>query len=210
MPESQTAEQQPGSSGAGPFAAIAWRSFAVFTERTDRMYAYCLFCETQRCKTVAYLLEHRGVADRAFSPQIIKRARVKGKNVDRPYDLLPGYVFLFSETPLEDFTPFRGITGIIRRIGDPEEKWALSDGDFDFAQRLLRKDGTVGQMTVFKVGDEVRLDDPLFNGVAGRITRIDYRKQRARVDYRFAGMNCFTWIAVDMIQDKEKEAKESE
>ena len=163
------------------------------------MYAYCLFCETQRCRTVAYLLEHRGVADRAFSPQIIKRARVKGKNVDRPYDLLPGYVFLFSETPLKDFTPFRGITGIVR-----------SDGDFDFARSLLRKDGTVGQLTVFKVGDEVRLDDPLFNGCAGKITRIDYRKQRARVDYHFAGMDCFTWIAVDMIRDKEKEAKESE
>lgn len=174
------------------------------------MYAYCLFCETQRCRTVAYLLERYGVADRAFSPQIIKRARVKGKNIDRPYDLLPGYVFLFSETPLEDFTPLYGIMGILRRIGDPENRWALSDGDLDFAQRLLRKDGTVGQLTVFKVGDEVRLDDPLFNGVAGRITRIDYRKQRARVDYRFAGMNCFTWIAVEMIQDKEKEAKESE
>ena len=50
MPESQTAEQKPGSSGAGPFAAFAWRSFAVFTEGNDRMYAYCLFCETQRCK----------------------------------------------------------------------------------------------------------------------------------------------------------------
>ena len=48
-------------------------------------------------------------------------------------------------------------------------------------------------MTVFKVGDEVRLDDPLFNDVAGKITRIDYRKQRARVDYHFAGMDCFTW-----------------
>ena len=40
------------------------------------MYAYCLFCEPQRCKTIAHLLEHCGFADRAFSPQIIKRARV--------------------------------------------------------------------------------------------------------------------------------------
>jgi transcription antitermination factor NusG len=205
MPESKTAEQQPGSSGAGPFAAFAWRSLAVFTEGNDRMYAYCLFCETQRCKIIAYLLERYGIAKRAFSPQIIKRARVRGKNVDKPYDLLPGYVFLFSETPLEDFTPFYGIMGILRRVGDPEKRFVLSAGDLDFAQNLLRKDGTVGQMTVFKVGDEVRLDDPLFNGVAGKITRIDYRKQRARVDYHFAGMECFTWVAVDVIRDKEKQ-----
>ena len=167
------------------------------------MYAYCLFCETQRCKTIAYLLERRGIADRAFSPQIIKRRRVQGKNVDWPYDLLPGYVFLFRETPLEDFTPSYGIAGILRRIGDPEKSWALSAGDLDFAQGLLRRDGAVGQMTVFRAGDEVRLDDPLFNGCAGRITRIDYRKRRARVDYHFAGMDCFTWIAVDLIEKKD-------
>ena len=207
MPEPKTAEQQPGGSGAGPSAAFARRSIDVFSERTDRMYAYCLFCETQRCKIIAYLLERYGIAKRAFSPQIIKRARVKGKNVDRPYDLLPGYVFLFSETPLEDFTPFYGIMGILRRVGDPEKRFALSAGDLDFAQNLLRKDGTVGQMTVFKVGDEVRLDDPLFNGVAGKITRIDYRKQRARVDYHFAGMDCFTWVAVDMIGNQVKESE---
>ncbi len=35
------------------------------------MYTYCLFCETQKCKAIAYQLELRGIADRAFSPQII-------------------------------------------------------------------------------------------------------------------------------------------
>ena len=60
-------------------------------------------------------------------------------------------------------------------------------------------------MTVFKVGDEVRLDDPLFNGCAGKITQIDFRKQRARVDYHFSGLDCFTWIAVEMIGQQEKE-----
>ena len=80
---------------------------------------------------------------------------------------------------------------------------ALTGSDEEFAQNLLRKDGTVGQVTVFKVGDEVRLDDPLFNGCAGKITRIDFRKQRARVDYHFAGMDCFTWIAIEMIGRQE-------
>ena len=121
MPESKTAEHLSDGSGVGSAAAFAWRSLVIFSERTDRMYAYCLFCETQRCKTIAYLLERFGVVERAFSPQIIKRARVKGKYVDKPYDLLPGYVFLFSETPLEDFAHFYGIKGILRRIGDPEK-----------------------------------------------------------------------------------------
>ena len=62
----------------------------------------------------------------------------------------------------------------------------------------------MGQVTVFKVGDEVRLDDPLFTGCAGKITSIDHRKQRARVDYPFAGMDCFTWIAIELIGEREK------
>ena len=170
------------------------------------MNAYCLFCETGRCKAIAYQIRQRGLAEQAFSPQIIKRRRVRGRNIDAPYDLLPGYVFLFSETPLPGFAPFQGIAGIIRRIGDRENCWALTGADAEFARSLLRKDGLVGQLTVFKVGDEVRLDDPLFNGCAGKITQMDYRKQRARVDYHFAGMDCYTWIAVELIGNPEKDA----
>ncbi|MBQ9197854.1 MAG: hypothetical protein IJ157_11540 [Clostridia bacterium] len=162
------------------------------------MYAYCLFCQTQKCGAVAQRLEKRGML-RAFSPRIIKRQRVKGINQDALYDLLPGYVFAYSEEQLTSFDTFRGIEGIIRRLGDPENQYTLTGADLNFAMNLFRKDGTVGQITVFKIGDTVRLDDPLFNGCQGKITQIDYRKQRARVEYRFAGMNCFTWVACELV-----------
>ncbi|MBR3107145.1 MAG: hypothetical protein IKH30_08185 [Clostridia bacterium] len=164
------------------------------------MFAYCLFCETQKCKFVAFSLEQRGI-QKSFSPQIIRRQRVKGKNIDAMYDLLPGYVFAYSETEISDNRVFHGISGIIRRLGDPECNFALMDSDYDFAINLYRKNGVVGQVTVFKVGDEVKLDDPLFNNCQGKITKIDYRKQRARVDYQFGGMNCFTWVACDLISN---------
>lgn len=44
-------------------------------------YCYCLFCETKRCKKVASVLEMSGIS-RAFSPQIVKRQRKNGKNVE--------------------------------------------------------------------------------------------------------------------------------
>lgn len=162
------------------------------------MYAYCLFCQTQKCGMVAAALEKRGVL-RAFSPQIYKRQRIQGRNVDRLYDLLPGYVFVFSEDALDEYDLFRGVDGIVRRIGDPEESYRLTGADREFALNLYRKEGVVGQITVYKVGDAVRMDDPLFNGVSGKISQIDYKKQRARVEYRFAGMSCYTWIACDLI-----------
>ena len=162
------------------------------------MYAYCLFCETQKCKYVASSLEQRGVL-KSFSPQIIRRHRIKGKNIDAMYDLLPGYVFMYSETEILENTLFTGINGVIRKLGSQENGFALTDGDYDFAMNLYRKNGVVGQVTIFQVGDDVKLDDPLFNNCEGKITKIDYRKQRARVEYHFGGMDCFTWVACDLI-----------
>ena len=167
------------------------------------MFAYCLFCQTQKCRDIAHILEKRGVM-RAFAPQIIKRQRVKGKNTDALYDLLPGYVFLYSDVELPDYRMFRGINGVIRRIGPEDKRYALEGSDLDFAMNLYRKNGVVGQVTILKVGDAVRLDDPLFNGCQGQITQIDYRKQRARVTYRFAGMNCFTWVACELISKEDQ------
>ena len=166
------------------------------------MFAYCFYCQTQRCSLIASRMEQRGI-ERAFAPQIIRRQRRRGKNEDRRYDLLPGYVFAYSEREWESHEIMSGIDGIIRRIGNPEHRWALTDGDRDFAMNLYRKDGVVGQITVFRVGDTVRLDDPLFNGCQGTVTQLDHRKGRARVDYRFAGMNCFTWIACELISAPE-------
>ena len=79
------------------------------------MYTYCLFCRTQRCQRIAQLLEIRenGV-QRAFSPKILSRQRKQGLNIDRERDLLPGYVFLFSDERLIDYETFAGIDGVIR------------------------------------------------------------------------------------------------
>lgn len=165
------------------------------------MHAYCLFCQTQKCKSIAMTLEKQCIL-RAFAPQIYKRQRIRGKIEDKLFDLLPGYIFLFSEKALENLGCFRGIDGIIRRIGTPENHFELAGSDYDFAMNLYRKEGLVGQVKVYKEGDTVRMEDPLFNGCSGRITQIDYRKRRARVEYQFAGMSCFTWIACDLISDE--------
>ena len=71
------------------------------------MYVYCLFCRTQRCARIARLMEIRGV-ERAFSPRILSRQRKAGENVPTEHDLLPGYVFLFSEERLADYSAFAG------------------------------------------------------------------------------------------------------
>ena len=87
------------------------------------MYVYCLFCRTQRCARIARLMEIRGV-ERAFSPKILSKYRKEGRNMDRERDLLPGYVFLFSEERIIDYEMFAGIDGVIRRVGRTERRTA--------------------------------------------------------------------------------------
>ena len=106
------------------------------------MYVYCLFCRTQRCSRIAQLLEIRGAA-RAFSPKILSKQRKQGQNYDRERDLLPGYVFIFSEERLVNYDMFAGIDGVIRRVGRTETGYELEGPDREFAFGLLEKDGKV-------------------------------------------------------------------
>ena len=147
-------------------------------------------------------MEIRG-ADRAFSPKILSKYRKEGRNMDRERDLLPGYVFLFSEERIIDYEMFAGIDGVIRRVGRTESGYELEGADRDFAFGLLEQDGKVGALQVVAVGEPVRLEDTLFDGSEGVITKIDYRKERARVDFRFEGNACHTWVAIDGLRKTE-------
>ena len=167
------------------------------------MYAYCLFCLTQRCRIIAKLLEIRGV-DRAFSPQIVNTYRKQGENKKRSRDLLPGYVFIYSEERLTDYRLFYGMDGVIRRVGRRDDGYELEGPDREFALGLLEKDGKVGAMRMVKVGEKIRMEDPLFAGSEGVVTKIDYRKERARVDFKFEGNDCHAWVAVEDVRKVEE------
>lgn len=167
------------------------------------MYAYCMFCLTQRCKVIAKLMEIKGV-DRAFSPQIIRKQRKKGVNVEKHFDLLPGYVFVYSRERLTDYRIFYGMDGVIRRVGRRDDGYELEASDLDFAMKLLEKDGLVGTMRICKVGDQVLLEDPLFAGCQGKVTEIDYRKERAKVEFVFDEHSISSWISLDLVKPEKK------
>ena len=163
------------------------------------MYVYCLFCRTQRCTRIAHLMEICGV-EKAFSPKIMSKQRVEGKNVLRERDLLPGYVFLFHSERLTNREIFSGIDGIIRRVGRTEQGYELEGADREFALGLYEKNGQVGAMKLVTVGETVCLADHLFDDSAGTVTKIDYRKERARVDFTFEGNACHTWVAIEDVR----------
>ena len=51
---------------------------------------------------------------RAISPKRVQHTWDKGKRIDRVNDLLPGYIFLYSESKLTDISALRTLDGYIR------------------------------------------------------------------------------------------------
>ena len=119
----------------------------------------------------------------------------------KQFDLLPGYVFIYNEERLTDYRFFFGIDGVIRRVGRTETGYELAGADLDFAMKLLEKDGIVGGMKACHIGDEVTLEDPLFSGCEGKVTEIDYRKERAKVAFVFDNQKREIWVSIDEIKN---------
>ena len=69
--------------------------------------------------------------------------------------------------------------------------------------KLLEKDGIGGGMKACHIGDEVTLEDPLFSGCEGKVTEIDYRKERAKVAFVFDNQKREIWVSIDEIKNPE-------
>ena len=169
------------------------------------MYAYCLFCQTQKCQVIASILEGN-VVDRAFSPLVLQRHRKQGKIEEVFVPFLPGYVFLYSEEPLKEFIELRRMDGVIRVLTYGNGETALEGADYAFAMDLYARDGRIGAMKVLKAGDKVRIEDPLFKGFEGEVLQMDRRKQRAQIKFKFDNTERTAWLACDIVflQNEEK------
>ena len=167
------------------------------------MFVNCLFCQTQRCRRIAELLEKRG-AVRAFSPQIVSRQRKQGKNEDVYHDMLPGYVFVYLHHKLDDYGLFSGVDGIVRILGRNNGLLGLTGADLDFAIGLFQRNGIVGVATVIKKGDTVRIQEALFERYEGVIDAIDYRKQRVKVKFNFDDQERTVWMACNVMYKDDK------
>lgn len=145
-------------------------------------------------------MEKDGI-DRAFSPQIIRRQRKNGKNIDVMLDLLPGYVFAYSNREVKEVSHLK-VDGVIRLLGSPKDDYCLQDEDQSFALGLLERNGLIDVLNVLQIEDTVTLSDKFFSGCEGQVIQIDYRKQRAKILFSFSEMCFTTWVACNIIQCK--------
>ena len=156
------------------------------------MYAYCLFCETQKCKTIAALIERiRGI--RCISPEIIQRKWTKGVCEEVRHHWLPGYIFLYSEQTIENNIH---LPGIIRTLGVGE----LRGSDLAFASMLYDHNGVIGTIHLTEVGQHCTVNHPLWQKMEGKVIKIDRGRKRCCVEFTFDQTRRTVWLGYELVK----------
>lgn len=145
---------------------------------------------------------------RAISPKQVQHTWSKGKMVDIVHDLLPGYVFLYMDDPLE-LAALRRVQGIIRclRTEDEEKKrhYELTGSDEQFALMLLHKDGVIGKTKVYQEGDRIRITQGAYEGTETKILKVNRRNMRMQIEIPFAGRSIRTWVEYEVVKSLDPE-----
>ncbi|QTE67385.1 hypothetical protein JNO48_09230 [Clostridiales bacterium] len=163
-----------------------------------QVYAYCFFCETQRCKVIAELIR-MNYGYICFAPQIIQRKWMKGIPTEEAHDWLPGYIFIYSD---EKINPRFAIDGIIRCLGNEE----LHGRDREFAEMLYQQNGIIGNAPLVQEGDLCILSDPSWQGMHGTVIKMDRGRKRCCIEFEFDGIARTIWVGYNLLEpDKSTE-----
>ena len=169
------------------------------------MVSYCLFCNTNRCVQIASEI-HKQFGLMAFSPKIIQRKWVKGKCYEETNSYLPGYVFLYSDIPIQAFREIKQIDGVLRFLGEKETGYVLYENDHRFAEMILANHGQIGIFKAYEIGNHVYLTKESLAGMEGEIVKLDRRKGRAQVEFQFDSRSFKIWVGFDLMTDTKTES----
>ena len=167
------------------------------------MYVYCLFCEAGKSKYVARFAEIL-YGCRTLAPKQIQHTWSGGQMIDRKRDLLPGYIFLFTEEKISNPASLTMMQDVIRCLRDSSQRYELGGYDEQFALMLLRKDGVIGKTPVYQQGDRIRIREGVFAGLETRILKVERRASRMLVEIPFAGQAVRTWLEYEIVENLEK------
>ena len=157
-----------------------------------QVYAYCFFCETQRCKVIAEQIR-KNYGHICFAPQIIQRKWIKGVPTEESHDWLPGYVFVYSPERISIRFP---IDGIIRCLGNEE----LHGQDLEFAGMLYQKNGVIGSVSLVQEGDRCLVADPSWQGMQGTVIKMDRGRRRCCLEFTFDEVRRTIWVGYELLE----------
>ncbi len=165
------------------------------------MNTYCLYCEAGKSHYVAAALMAM-LQCQAIIPKQIQHTWKKGQMINRVHNLLPGYLFLYSDDPLAIFV-CQTTQGVVRCLRNGEGQYELHGKDEEFALFMLEKKGVIGKTLVTEKNGILEISPNSFRGLDVKITRVDRRNTRMQIEIRFLRQTIRTWIEYEIAAPEE-------
>ncbi len=168
-------------------------------------YVYCASCDAGSESALKSDLERQLHNARVLFPMFDREELKNGAWIVKTRPLLPGYVFIYSETHIEPHTFYR-CQRVNRLLGYAEpahSEYTLSGGDLDFAQWVLSHDGHIGVSRAMLVGDKTTIIDGPLKRYEGEILKIDRRRRSALVAVSVGEMTKNVWLSFHWMTLKE-------
>ena len=165
------------------------------------MYTYCLYCEAGKSSYVAVALMAKTECQ-AIIPKQVQHTWDKGKMVNRIHNLLPGYLFLYSDEPLE-ISVCQRTQGVVRCLRSSEGQYELQGKDEEFALFLLDRKGIIGKTQVTERDRVLEIGPESFRGADVKIAKVDRRNTRMQIEIRFLRQIIRTWIEYEIVESEE-------
>ena len=164
-------------------------TISLLVGEVKQLHAYCLFCETQRCKFIAEYIS-QNLHYTCFSPCIAQRKWIKGVSKEVVHQWLPGYIFLYSDNKINIHFSLKGI---IRCLGNGE----LTGQDLVFAEMIYRKQGIIGSVRLIKEGNRCTICDPAWDDLSGQVIKVDNERRRCCIEFVFDGITRTVWVGYE-------------
>ena len=165
------------------------------------VYACCLFVRAgDEERAAAEIAEKTGCS--VLVPMIDREELHSGSWVRITKKLLPGYVFLYSDSPIASES-MTGTNGVLKVLKYTDGRCELVGEDRRFAEWIYDNGGTVGVSTAVKEGDRIRvIDGPLLD-YCGSITEVKRKKRTAKVSISFGEITREIWMSFEWLKTEE-------
>lgn len=170
-------------------------------------YVYCLFCRSGSEKTVAQAVQQKLNCE-AIVPRIERDEHRSGKWEKRVIDMLPGYIFLYSDVEA-DIESLKGKAGALKVLRYDDGSNRLLDDDLRFAEWLYKNGGTIGISTAVKEGTKIRVTGGPLLDYAGSIIEVKRQKRIAKVAIKLGGVTREVWMSFAWLSAENEQADQS-
>ena len=165
-------------------------------------HAYCIFCRSGTEEKVASNLMQQ--QDKVLAmPVYQEKHQSKGgvKTLVREV-MLPGYVFLYSETPQNtDRSLIRGTPNALRILSDADGTSELYGANLDYARWVIHYSGLISCSKAIRIGSRVQITEGPLKDYEGCIREISKKNRNGRVEIPFMGQTIRVWLPFEWVEE---------